>query len=165
MKLQWTEDLFFLALKMALVGLVLAIMLLWVFGVARCTDNAMSPACKDGDLVLFDRMVTDYLERELVGLEVNGKIQLRRIVAVPGDTVEVTEEGFLLNGYLQKEADITTSTLPYEEGIRYPVTLKAGEYFVLADHRTNAEDSRIYGVVTESEIKGTVITLLRRRGF
>ena len=165
MKPQWKEDLFFLALKLALVGLVLAVMLLWVFGLARCTDNAMSPACKDGDLVLFDRMADNYLERELVVLEVNGKTQIRRIVAVPGDTVEVTEEGLFLNGYLQKEADITTSTLPYEEGIRYPVTLKSGEYFVLADHRTNAEDSRLYGLVTKSEIKGTVITLLRRRGF
>jgi len=165
MKLQWTEDLFFLALKLALIGLVLAVMLLWVFGVVRCTDNAMSPACKDGDLVLFDRMADDYLERELVVLEVNGKTQIRRIVAVPGDTVEVTEEGLFLNGYRQQEADITTDTLPYKEGIRYPETLKAGEYFVLADHRTNAEDSRIYGLVTKKEIKGTVITLLRRRGF
>lgn len=165
MKTQWKEDLFFLALKLALVGLVLAVMLLWVFGLARCTDNAMSPACKDGDLVLFDRLEQEHLERELVVLSVNGKSQIRRIVAVPGDTVEVTEEGLFLNGYLQKEADITTSTLPYEEGIRYPVTLKSGEYFVLADHRTNAEDSRLYGLVTKSEIKGTVITLLRRRGF
>ena len=165
MKPQWKEDLFFLTLKLALVGLVLAIMLLWVFGLVRCTDNAMSPACKDGDLVLFDRLEQEHLERELVVLSVNGKSRIRRIVAVPGDTVEVTEEGLFLNGYLQKEADITTSTLPYEEGIRYPVTLKSGEYFVLADHRTNAEDSRLYGLVTKSEIKGTVITLLRRRGF
>ena len=95
----------------------------------------------------------------------DGKTQVRRIVAVPGDTVEIKEEGLFLNGYRQQEADISTETLPYEEGIRYPVTLQEGEYFVLADLRTNAEDSRLYGVVTNREIKGTVIALLRRRGF
>ena len=79
--------------------------------------------------------------------------------------MEITEEGLFLNGYRQQESDITTATLPYEEGIRYPVTLETGEYFVLADRRTNAVDSRLYGVVTEQEIKGTVIALLRRRGF
>ena len=165
MKQQWKEDLFFLGLKLILISGVLAVMLFWVFGLARCTDNSMSPACKDGDLVLFDRMGEEYLERGLVVLEIDGKFQIRRIAAVPGDTVEITEEGLFLNGYRQQESDITTATLPYEEGIRYPVTLETGEYFVLADRRTNAVDSRLYGVVTEQEIKGTVIALLRRRGF
>ena len=165
MKSNWKEDLFFLGLKLAFVGLILTVMLLWVFGLARCTDNTMHPACKDGDLVLFDRTKQEYSERELVTLSVNGKTQIRRIIAVPGDTVDITEEGLFLNGYLQKETDITTNTQPYEEGIHYPVTLKKDEYFVLADYRTNAQDSRLYGVVTVNEILGTVFTLLRRRGF
>lgn len=165
MRQQWKDDLFFLGLKLILAGAVLAVMLLWIFGLARCTDNMMSSSCKDGDIVLFERMEKEYLRGNLVVLTVDGKTQVRRIVAVPGDTVEITEEGLFLNGYRQQEADISTETLPYEEGIRYPVTLWEGEYFVLADLRTNAEDSRLYGVVTSKEIKGTVIALLRRRGF
>ena len=165
MKSQWKDELLFLGLKLTLVALVLAVTLLWVFGLSRCSDNAMTPACKDGDLVLFDRMEQEYLAHDLVVLSIKGKTQIRRIAAVPGDTVEITEEGLFLNGYLQQEADITTDTLPYEEGLRYPVTLGSGEYFVLADLRTNAADSRLYGVVTKNEIKGAVIALLRRRGF
>ena len=165
MKQQWKEELFFLGLKLILAGAVLAIMLLWIFGLARCTDNMMAPSCKDGDLVLFERMEKEYRGRDLVVLTVDGKTQVRRVVAVPGDTVEITKEGLFLNGYRQQETDISTDTLPYEDGIRYPVTLLEGEYFVLADLRTNAEDSRLYGVVTNREIKGVVIALLRRRGF
>ena len=56
-------------------------------------------------------------------------------------------------------------TQPYAEGIRYPVTLKTDEYFVLADRRANARDSRLYGVVREDEVKGTVVALFRHRGF
>ena len=56
-------------------------------------------------------------------------------------------------------------TLPYTEGISFPLTVGEDEYFVLGDNRTNAHDSRIYGTVSKEEIKGTVITLLRHRGF
>ena len=153
MKGKWKEDICFLSLKLIMVFLVLAVMLLWVFGLARCADNAMDPSCKDGDIVLFDRMAKDY------------ETQVRRIVAVPGDTVEITEEGLFLNGYRQQEAESTTMTQPYAEGIRYPVTLKTDEYFVLADRRANARDSRLYGVVREDEVKGTVVALFRHRGF
>ena len=165
MKGSWKEDICFLGLKLILVGLVLAVMLLWVFGLARCADNTMDPSCKDGDIVLFDRMSKDREARELVVLSVDNEIQVRRIIAVPGDTVEITEEGLFLNGYRQQEAESTAMTQPYAEGIRYPVTLKNGEYFVLADRRITARDSRLYGVVYEDEIKGTVIALLRHRGF
>ena len=70
-----------------------------------------------------------------------------------------------INGYLQQEKEIYAETLPYTEGISFPITVKEGEYFVLGDNRTNAKDSRIYGMVKQEEIKGVVITLLRRRGF
>lgn len=79
--------------------------------------------------------------------------------------MNLTEEGLEINGYLQQEQDIYTETLPYKEGIAFPVTVGQDEYFVLGDDRTSAEDSRIYGMVKKEEIKGTVITLLRRRGF
>lgn len=47
----------------------------------------------------------------------------------------------------------------------FPVTIGEGEYFVLGDNRIKAEDSRIYGVVSNREIQGSVITLIRRRGL
>ena len=98
-------------------------------------------------------------------LEKDGEVQVRRILAVAGDEVNLTEDGLEINGYLQQESEIYTETLPYTEGITFPVTVGEEEYFVLGDHRTNAKDSRIYGTVKKEEIKGSVITLLRRRGF
>lgn len=165
MKEPWKEDLFWLVVKLLLAAGILAVMLLWIFGLARCTDNAMTPALKDGDIVLFDRLEKEHPVRGLVVFSKNGKTEVRRIVAKAGDVVEVTEEGLFINGYRQQESDITMETLPYQEGVRYPLTLGEGEYFVLADRRENAEDSRLYGAVSEKEIKGTVIALLRRRGF
>ena len=82
---------------------------------------------------------------------------------MPGDVVEITEDGLKLNGYFQQESGIYTQTLPFAGDVTYPLTVPAGEYFVLADDRTNAQDSRGYGTVSQDEIRGCAIALLRHR--
>ena len=116
-------------------------------------------------MAIYYRLQKEYQPSDLVVIQKNGEIQIRRIVAKAGDNVEITEEGLKINGYLQQEAGIHTETLPYTEGISFPITLGAEEYFVLGDNREQAKDSRIYGAIKLSEIKGSVITLIRHRGF
>ena len=86
-----------------------------------------------------------------------------RIVAVPGDTVDITDtENLVINGNVMIESNIYVSTPRYEGFVEYPVKLASNEYFVLCDYRTGSEDSRYYGSVAENEIMGKVITVLRR---
>lgn len=125
----------------------------------------MSPAFKDGDLAIYYRLQKEFHPSDTVIIEKDGETQIRRIIAKPGDSVEITADGLKINGYLQQETGIYTETLPYTEGISFPITLEENEYFVLGDNRSEAKDSRIYGAVKKEEIKGTVITLLRHRGF
>ena len=162
---QIKQELLFLILKAGLFVIFIALTLLFIFGICRCGDNMMSPAFKDGDLVLYYRLEKEYAQSDVVVAEKDGEIQVRRIVAKGGDKVDITENGLLINGYAQQEKDIFSDTLPYTKGITFPITLKEDEYFVLGDNRTIAKDSRVYGVVKEKEIKGSVISLIRRRGL
>ena len=164
-KQQWKEDLLFLLLKIGILAILAVVLFGFVFGVHRCGDHAMHPAVKNGDLVFYYRLQKEYQISDAVVLEKNQETQVRRIIAKAGDEVDITEEGLKINGYLQQEKDIYSETLPYVEGITFPVTLEEGEYFVLGDDRSNAKDSRIYGVIKQEEIKGIVMTILRRRGF
>ena len=159
------EDVLFLLLKIAIFLILLLIMFLFVFGIYRCDDNMMAPAFKDGDLAVYYRLQNVYQSSDIVVVEKNREMQIRRIVAVSGDSVEITADGLKVNGYLQQESGIYMETLPYTEGISFPLTVGEDEYFVLGDNRTNAKDSRIYGTVSKEEIKGPVIVLLRHRGF
>lgn len=159
------DDVLFLVVKIFIFVGLLAILFLFIFGICRCSDDMMSPAFKDGDLAVFYRLQKEFQPSDTIVIEKDGETQVRRIIAKAGDEVDLTEDGLKINGYLQQEKEIYAETLPYTEGISFPITVKEGEYFVLGDNTTNAKDSRIYGMVKQEEIKGVVITLLRRRGF
>ena len=165
MKNQIKVEAFSMLIKIIVFVLIFWILLFGAFGICRINDYAMTPSCKDGDIVMFDRTKKQYQAGDLVVFSKDGEAQVRRIVAIPGEKVEITEEGLFVDGYLQQEKEITTETLSFENRISYPVELGEQEYFVLADQRDSAKDSRWYGSVRKEEIKGAVILLLRRRGF
>ena len=89
-----------------------------------------------------------------------------RVVAVGGDTVEVTAEGrLIINGNAMIESAIFYPTTEYVGFLEYPVKLNEGECFVMADFRNGGADSRFFGPVKEDEILGTVITVVRRNNL
>lgn len=159
-------DLFLLLLKIALVAAFVLVTMTFFFGLSQVCDTSMNPAIKEGDICLFYRPDTDYLAGDVVALEYNGDVQIRRVIAVSGDTVDITSDGQLvINGSVQIEDNIYEETYPYTGGITFPVTVGQNEIFVLGDGRSDAEDSRVYGCVSIKATKGTVVTVIRRRGI
>ncbi len=70
-------DLLFLLLKIALIALAAVLLFAFLFGIARCPDPSMTPAVKDGDIVIFYRYNPDgYQPRDTVVLELNGQKQI-----------------------------------------------------------------------------------------
>lgn len=159
------KDLVFILLKISILSIFLAIIFVYIFGISRCNDNMMNPLFKDGDLVVYYRLQKEYNISDVVVIEKDSETQIRRIIAKSGDEVTITDAGLKINGYLQQEVEIYEETLSYVEGITFPIKVPEGEIFVLGDNRITAKDSRIYGTVKQEEIKGVVMTLIRRRGF
>ena len=157
------RDLLNLGIKVAVIALVFVLVFTFLYGIHRNTDPDMFPMVVDGDVVLFYRLDKDYAKGDLLLLDFKGERQVRRVVARAGDTVDITANGLVVNGAVQIEPAIYEDTLRYVDGIRFPVTLKEGQVFVLGDARTNATDSRIYGPVDTKDTLGTVITVIRRR--
>lgn len=136
-----------------------------VFHIKRCADAEMFPSVRDGDLVISYRLDKDYMKNDVVVYKAGKKSRIGRVVAMAGDKVDITEEGLFVNGYLQNEPMIYEETDAYEEGIRFPITVKKNEVFVLGDERKAASDSRIFGTIKLKNTYGEIIMILRKRGF
>lgn len=157
------KELLLLFVKIAAIILAFILLFTFMFGLCRNLDASMDPAVKDGDLVMFYRLDKDYVAQDTLVLEFGGKKQVRRVIAVAGDTVDITEDGLLINGAIQQEKAIYSLTQRYEDGVEFPLIVEEGEVFVLGDNRDSATDSRVYSTVKNRDTLGKVMVILRWR--
>ena len=138
--------------------------LIWGIGMVR--GESMIPAYRPGDIFFFFRLdkTYDYNDVVLLAIEKNTDY-IKRIVALPGDTVDISEDGFLkIDGLKVEESDIFKPTFTKEmSDIQFPLHLGDDEYFVLGDSRDNSRDSRYFGAISRDKIDGKVISLLFRK--
>jgi len=154
-----------LGLKIGIIAGLGVLLFTLVYGFHYTADPGMQPSIRNGDLTLFYRWDKNYRAGDLVLLSYKGDTQIRRVVAVAGDSVNITEEGLIINGSLQIEPGIYQETHRFTQGVNFPLVVPEGSVFVLGDAREQATDSRIYGPVSISETQGTVITVLKRRNL
>ena len=152
----------FLVTALAVV-IVIWLMVSVVFGFIAAPNNDMYPRIDSGDLLLFYRFDRQVHSQDIIILDKNDTRYVGRVVAIEGDTVDITDDNrLIINGHSVIEPNIFYETSRYEGFVEYPLTIGKGECFVLVDSRQQGEDSRYYGVVKTDEIKGTVITVVRR---
>ena len=155
--------------RLAALAVVIYVLFFHIVGLMMMPNRDMYPRLDAGDLLLYYRLERNPKAQDIIVFEKaadSGEKAQRfvcRVVAAPGDTVEVSaEKGLCVNGNALIENNIFYPTDAYENRTEYPVTLGSGEYFVMADRRNGGMDSRYFGTVKAEEIKGVVITILRR---
>ncbi len=136
----------------------------FIYGVERVNDLSMSPSIKDGDLAVYYRLDKLFYTGDVAVFSYQGKTGLGRVVAVEGDTVDITADGVYINGALQVSQDVFYTTTQFEDGVDFPLTVGSGQIFLLGDNRPSATDSRVYGCVDLADVKGKIIVVIRTRG-
>lgn len=163
----------FFVIRLVVFLAVVWILFFQIIGVTHMNSGDMYPRLDSGDLLLFYRLDKNVKAQDVIVInkvtpDSGGKKELFicRVVAVGGDTVEITEDQQLLvNGNAVVESNIFYRTPPYEGYTQYPIVLRTGQCFVLADSRVGGNDSRWFGPVNKKEILGTVITVIRRNNL
>ena len=151
--------------KCATILIISWLLLTFVFSVTVIKGNYMYPALKDGDLAIMYRLENE-VTGEVVSYKTKSGVRCGRIVAMAGDTVDITESGELIVNGSNMTEEIFYPTSLSSNIIQYPYTVPQDSVFILNDYRTLDEiDSRTLGAVPKSDLGGKLEFLFRRRGF
>ncbi|MBR6668846.1 MAG: signal peptidase I [Clostridia bacterium] len=145
---------------------------LFVVNVARIQGGSMLPTLHNRDFALVwrlpylfreprrgDVVICHYPGRKMKRLPFLPQAFVKRVIGLPGDTLEWVEGELLLNGTPLAEPYLDPARCRFPR-TRPPVTLSPDEYFVLGDNRDSSNDSRRVGPLRRRAIRGRVVCIL-----
>lgn len=142
-------------------AIALAIALLlrtFVFTMIRVDGDSMLNTLRDNDILfvtVFDRFIDDGYQRGdiVICYYPNAKgYRVKRVVGLPGETVEVKAGVTYINGEAQPELFVDNPARS-DYG---PYTVREGEFFLMGDNRAISKDSRnsAVGAIVADQIRG-----------
>jgi len=145
-----------------ILAMVIYLAYLFVASIFTVSGASMEPNFYEREYLLVNKLNTilDQPKRgDVVVFKFPGELEekyIKRIIGLPGETVEVKNEEVYINGkkliegYLPK--DLATSQLSAQN----KWTLQNGEFFVLGDNRLNSNDSRVWGSLPKEYLIGKI---------
>jgi len=119
------------------------------------SGQSMEPMFHNGDVCL--QLKSGYeLERfDVVVAEVDGEFVIKRVIALPTETIQILDGVVFINGDTLR-TDVGTK-MDDAGCASASITLSDDEYFLIGDNRNNSVDCRVWGSVKEDQIDGKVI--------
>lgn len=146
------------------IGVVIVASLLIVSFVAQRTEvmgTSMYPTLVEGDQLVVEKVSYRFTEPKRFDIivfpypEDPSVHYIKRIIGLPGETVQISGETIYINGEVLEE-DFGTSAMGTAGVAENPITLGEDEYFVLGDNRDVSKDSRykVVGNIHKDDITG-----------
>lgn len=126
--------------------------------ILRIYGSSMTPTLVNGNIVAAVRNGT-YQRGDIIAFYYNNKILVKRVIGMPGEWVDMDENGNVtIDGEPLEEPYLTEKALG-ECDIELPYQVPEGRYFVMGDHRSVSSDSRSsqVGCVSEEQIVGKLL--------
>lgn len=162
-----------------LIAIVLALFIrTFVVQAFKIPSGSMEPTLQIGDHILVNKFIygvkIPYIKKTILPVsepergdiivfrypEDPDKDFIKRVMAVPGDTVEIRDKTVYVNRVpVKNDVGVHTDSRTLSGAINHrdnlkPLKVPEGGYFVMGDNRDNSYDSRFWGFVKERSIKG-----------
>ena len=150
-------------LKQGFISIIIALVLVFcirtfVIEIFNIDGFSMYPTLENGNKLIVNKFVYKIKNPEKGEIivfklpEDDKMFYIKRIIALPGDKVEIKNDVVFVNNKPLKEEYIRDFTKGYHQSIEIP----EGQYYVLGDNRSNSKDSRFndVGCIPIKNIKG-----------
>ena len=153
--------------KVLFIAVIIFVLFNTFFGVTRIRDDVNSPNLKLGDIVFYFKQ-NNYVNEDMIVYKERYKDDtefIGRIKALKGTVIDATSDLKLtINGNIQPIDK--AKNIFYEAHVAspdpYPFTIQKNQYFVLSDARGSGLDSRYFGPIDKSAVKGKIFFVLRK---
>ena len=138
----------------AAVAVLIATLFLPILQIA---GDSMSPTMEHDEIVVLLK-TNEFGRGDLIGFYYQGKILLKRVIALPEDEVAIDADGNVyVNGALLEEPYVSEKGLG-DCDLEFPYKVPGTGYFVMGDRRSNSVDSRnsVVGAISQDDIIGKV---------
>ncbi|MGM9526545.1 MAG: signal peptidase I [Peptococcaceae bacterium] len=139
----------------AAVAVLVAVLFLPVL---QIYGHSMTPTLEDGDIVVSIKG-SDFEPGDVIAFYYNNKILVKRVIAGPGDWVDIDKDGNVtVNGQALEEPYLQEKALG-DCNIELPYQVPDSRLFVMGDHRSVSVDSRntAVGCVAQEQIVGRLV--------
>jgi signal peptidase I len=150
----WTRDLL-IAIGLALVIIV------FLYQPVKVEGTSMAPLLSDQERIFINKFVYRFEPIDRGDVVVfwypldRSKSFIKRVIALPGETVEIRRGTVFVNGNVIAEPYVPAQ---YADVSDFgPVKVPRGSYFVMGDHRISSNDSRVFGPVASQYIYGRAV--------
>ncbi len=151
----------FSTLRYLIVVVLITLFIINFVGVrTQVIGTSMSPTLSDGDNLIVEKVSYRFSKPKRFDIIVfpyqqTNKHYIKRIIGLPGETVQIIDGYVYINGELLEE-DYGNAVMQTAGIAANPIILGGDEYFVLGDNRNNSEDSRFgaVGNIHKKDIDG-----------
>ena len=142
-------------ITVAAAAVLVAVLLLPVL---RIFGKSMSPTLKEGDIVVSLK-TGEFSTGDVVAFYYNNKILVKRVIASPGDWVDLDEDGTVYVNRERIDEPYLTEKAYGETNIELPFQVPESKIFVMGDNRAVSVDSRntAVGCVAEEQVVGKIV--------
>ena len=130
---------------------------LWM-PVLQIYGNSMTPTLTEGQIVISLKD-SDFQQGDLIAFYLGNKLLVKRVIASPGDWVEIKNDGTVFRNGVQLEEPYVSELALGQCDLEFPYQIPDERYFLLGDHRETSVDSRssVVGCVAEEQIVGKIV--------
>ncbi|MCL5073812.1 MAG: signal peptidase I [Actinobacteria bacterium] len=147
-------------------GAIFASIYLFVAQFHKVSGSSMVPTLYTGDYLITEKITYKFKEPQRGQIIVlknprdESQDFIKRIIAIPGDTLQISNNTVYLNGQPLQERYLPPGTITRSGAFvteKSLIKVADNQYFVFGDNREHSSDSREWGPVTKEEIVGRAL--------